>query len=137
MRSFLTAILCFPYPEERAAGARLEGRTYGGAARRDNPGSAAKSPLFSSPALDLPLGGHGILYPVEVLMEDKGYRPTACCIAVKRAGLMLCDPLVEAAARCASVVRAVGAAQNVEPGAHAARPATARSISASKLAAIA
>jgi hypothetical protein len=92
--------------------------------------------LFPSPAFDLPLGGHGILDALEILMEDRGYRPTAGGIAVKRACLVLGDPRFQPARR-PDVVRAIGAAQNVEVSAHSAPPATARSISASKFAAMA
>jgi hypothetical protein len=133
----------FPYPEECSAGASLEGRTDRRAVRRDKAGSAAKSPrisasfFFSSPAFDLPLGGHSIFDALEMLLEDEGYRPSQGGVAVECAGLVLGDTPFQAAVRRAHLVGTVGATQNVETSAHGASPAMARSISASKFAAIA
>jgi hypothetical protein len=72
-----------------------------------------------------------------VLTEDKSYRPSQGGIAVESAGFVFCDALFEAAAGRANILRAVRAAEDVEIGAHPAPLATARWISASKLAAIA
>jgi hypothetical protein len=143
MRSFPTAMPSFPYPEERSAGARLEGRTDGRAGRLDKAGSAAKSPRISAsffspaPPFYLPFRSDRIFDLSEFLLEGESDRSPTRRITVENSGLMLREALIKAAARRADVVRAIGAAQNVEMSAHSAPPATARSISASKFAAMA
>jgi hypothetical protein len=73
----------------------------------------------------------------EFLLEGESDRSPTRRIAVENSGLMLREALIKAAARRADIVRAVGAAQNVEMSAHSAPPEVARSISASKFAAMA
>ena len=93
--------------------------------------------LFSSPTFYLALCGYSILDPVEGLMEDEGYWPSVGGVAIKSAGLVFGDSGFQPTARRADVIRAVSAAKDVEEGAHVTLPATARSISASKFAAMA
>jgi hypothetical protein len=71
------------------------------------------------------------------LIKDELQRPSACCVTIEDTSVMLADAAFQAVARCADVIRAVGTAEDVKVSAHAARPVTARSISASKLAAMA
>jgi len=74
--------------------------------------------LRASPAFDLSLGGHRILDAFEILMEDEGYRPTAGGVAVECAGLMFGETLLKADACGADILRAIGAAQDVEINIH-------------------
>jgi hypothetical protein len=143
MRSFLTAAPGFPYPEERFAGARLEGRTVGSAVRRDKAGRCCEIAsdqrlfLFAAPPFYLPFRSNRIFDLSEFLLEGESGRSPTRRIAVENSGLILREALIKAAARCAYIIGAVGAAQNVEMSAHAALPVRARSISASKFAAMA
>jgi hypothetical protein len=93
--------------------------------------------LFASPALYSPFGGDGILYPLKLLMECQGYWPSEGCVAVQGTRFIFGDAPLEAAAGRADVIRAVDAPEQIEISAHVAFPAAARSISASKLAAMA
>jgi len=72
------------------------------------------SPATATP----PAGGHSILDAFEILMEDEGYRPPAGGVAVAGDGLMFGEALFQVAACRADIVRAIGAAQDVEISVH-------------------
>ena len=58
--------------------------------------------------------GHGILNMLEMLMEDQNHRPPKRRIAVEGAGFMFGNPRFKLATRCADIVRAVGAADDID-----------------------
>src|SRR4051794_4145988 len=129
MRRFFNAIKDSPYPEERSAGSASRRRHRRSCSALRQPGqrveiaSDERRFLVASPAFHLPLGGHGILDALEILMEAKGYWPTTGGVAVERAGFVLGDPRFQTVARCTDTVGAVGAMQNVQVSTHAALPA--------------
>jgi hypothetical protein len=65
--------------------------------------------LFAAPVLDLPFCGNRIFDPLKILVEYEAGRAAACGVTIECAGLMLADPLFEAAARCSNKSRQRGA----------------------------
>jgi hypothetical protein len=128
MKFFLNPIICLPHPEERSAGARLEGRTGAFAARAHATArqrreqrkiSPYQSPfLVATPSLDLTFGGYCVLYPLESLVKDEPYRPPAGGVTIKTAFLMLSNPRFQTVARCPDVIRTIGTTKDVKIGTH-------------------
>src|SRR5262249_1505692 len=74
--------------------------------------------LRAGPTFELALGGNRIGDAIEILLEDELDRPAACGIAAKAAGIVLREPILQRGARAADVVRAVGAAEDVDVSVH-------------------
>src|SRR6185437_365693 len=78
--------------------------------------------LLSPPAFDLPLCRSSVIEAAEMLLKYQLYRSAQRGVAIENARLVLGEPFFKAGDRCADVIRAIGAAENVEPSAHASLP---------------
>jgi hypothetical protein len=106
------------HPEERPLGRVSNGAAASQEGQSRKIASDQGFLLFPPPALDLALGGGGVIHSFKILMEHKHDRSSVSRVTIVSARLVLGDACIQAANGGPDIIRAIGATKHIEISAH-------------------